>query len=134
MGHSKDFPAKIEQHGDLPNFDRLRARAMAPQAQSQLLASLAGDRTRGVAGGTRTASAWSATAPIQASTGATLDPQEFPSLSGDSRTERMEVEQDRGATMRARTETDNEAAAAQAGKSAVTMEDFKEMDPAAMQL
>ena len=46
----------------------------------------------------------------------------------------MEVEQDRDATMRARTETDNETAAAQAGKSAVTMEDFKAMDPAAMQL
>ena len=107
MGRIEDFPAKLEQHGDLTNFDRLRARAMAPQAQSQLLASLAGDRTGGVARGTRTTGAWSGTAPMQASTGATLDSQEFPSLSGDSRPERMGVERDRGATMRARTETDN---------------------------
>jgi hypothetical protein len=42
MVRSEGFPANIEQHGDLPNFDRLRARAMAPLAQSQLLASLKG--------------------------------------------------------------------------------------------
>ena len=134
MGRSEDFPTKIEQHGDLPNFDRLRARAMAPQVQSQLLASLAGGRTGGVDSGTRSTGAWSGTANIQAPAVHTLDSHEFPTLTGDSRPERMEVERDRGATMRARTETENEAAATQASKSGVTMEDIKAMDPTAMQL
>ena len=52
MGRSEDFPAKIEQHGDLPNSDRLRARAMAPGEPAQLLATLEGGRPPGEAGGT----------------------------------------------------------------------------------
>ena len=36
--------------------------------------------------------------------------------------------------MRARTETENEAAATQASKSGVTMEDIQAIDPTAMQL
>jgi hypothetical protein len=116
MGRSEDFPAKIEQHGDLPNFDRLRARAMAPQVQSQLLASLAGGRTGEVDSGTRSTGAWSGTANIQAPAVHTLDSHEFPTLTGDSRPDRMEVERERSATMRARTDMENEATATQASQ------------------
>ena len=83
MGRSEDFPAKVEQHGDLPNSGHLRARAMAPREPAQLLATLEGGRSSGAAGGIGGTRGWSVPAPASVARGATLDPQEYPNLMGD---------------------------------------------------
>jgi hypothetical protein len=111
MGRSEDFPAKVEQHGDLPNFDRLRARAMATREPSQLLATLEGGRTSWAAVGISGIRGWSAPAPASAARGDTLDSREYPSLSGDSSRERMETESDPNASTTTSSETVNTAPA-----------------------
>jgi hypothetical protein len=134
MGRSEDFPAKVEQHGDLPNSDYLRAGAMAPGEPAQLLATLEGGRSSGAAGGIGGTRGWSVPAPASVARGATLDSQEYPNLRGDNSRERMQTESDLNAHTANRSETVNTAPVTQEGEPTMSMDDFQGMDPAAMQL
>jgi len=134
MGRSEDFPAKVEQHGDLPNSDRLRARAMAPREPAQLLATLKRGRTSGAAGGISGTRGWSAPDQASGASGSTLDPQDYPNLSADNNRERMEMEADTNAQNVNRLATESTVPDAPMGDRMMGMDDFQGMDQAAMQL